>query len=176
MLFLTVNIAALHLSIASDPSRLVWRCAMAIASLAVLPFAFGPIIPIAHFIFESTSRPMLWVTQSIVALMNAALTWRIVARLRSGFDARLYRLFAGVLVGQIIWLGSSIRVSDNEQGVTTPDVWDSPVYILDWLAAIGMCILLSIAAWQAAQSGTFLRLLIGGYLLVVVFLAVGTVG
>jgi hypothetical protein len=176
LLVLTVSLAALHLSVTSGPSRPVWRGAVAIAGLTVLPLAFGPIVPIAHFVFESTVGSMFSVAQAIVAVLIAAFVWRIVARWRSGGDADYLVFFIGIAVGQTIWLGSSIRVSDHEQGVRTPSVWDAPVYVVDWLAAVGMCVLLSLAAWRAAKAGFVYRLLTGIYFLIVAVLAVATVG
>jgi hypothetical protein len=175
LLILTVSLAALHLSMTSEPTRPVWRCAMTIAGLAVLPLAFGPIVPIAHFTFESTGGSMLSAAQSIVAVLVAALIWRIGARWRNGGDAEFLILFIGIAVGQAIWLGSSICVSDYEQGVTTPSVWGAPVYVVDWLAAIGMCVLLALATWRAAKSSVAYRLLTGIYFLLLAVLAVATV-
>jgi len=175
LIILTVSLLALQILIASEPSLRVWRSLMAIAALAVLPLAFGPIVPLSHFVFESTGRSMLSIGQSIVALLIAALIWRIVAHWRSGAETGLLLLLGGVVVGQTIWLGSSIRVSDYENGVATPSVWDAPIYVLDWLAALGICVLLALAAWRTVNSGFVYRLLIGIYLLVLAVLAVGTV-
>lgn len=146
---------------------------MAIAGLAVLPLAFGPMVPITHFIFESTGRSMLLAAQAIVAVLIAAFIWKIVDRWRKG-DRSIYLI--GIAVGQIIWLGSSIYVSDYEQGVTTPTLWDAPIYVVDWLAAVGMCVFIALATWCVAKADFVYRLFIGFYLLFVTVLAIGTVG
>ena len=172
---LTVGLAALYLALAAEPMRPGRRIALAVACLAALPLAFGPFVPISHFIFEATGRSMLWAAQGVATLLLASLVWRLAARWQSGVDADLRLQFAGVLASQTIWLGSAIWLSDYEGG-RTPGFWDSPIYALDWLSAVGMCILLAVAAWHAAGSSIALRSLIGVYLLLLAAVVFATPG
>ncbi len=175
-LFLQIlGLAALHLALSARPNHLGRRIALVVAGVATLPFAFGPFIPIAHFIFEATNRSVLWAMQGVGSLLLVALAMRLIARWRDGAETALRLPFAGILVGQTIWLVAAIVLSDHEPGQATQDVWDAPVYMFEWLAGISLCVFLALAAWRTAVSGVAFRLLIGGYLLILGLLAIGTV-
>jgi len=176
MFLLTVHLLALHVALGAETMQSRRRIAVALACLAALPLTFGPIVPISHFIFEATGRSMLLVLQSIVILLVVAIAWRLARRWKVDANAGFRMPFVGALISSVIWLGSSIWLSDYEQGIPTPGVWDRPIYMLDWLSAVVACLLLAIAAWRIPGSGLVLRTLIAGYLVLVAILVFGTLG
>jgi hypothetical protein len=175
LFLLIVGLLALHAALGAEAMLSRRRIAIAVACVVALPLTFGPIVPISHFIFEATSRPMLVVLQGVVALLLVAIAWRLAKRWKVDADAGFRVPCAGALISYIIWLGSSLWQSDYEQG-PTPGVWDAPIYILDWLAAVAACLLLAIAAWRIPGSGLVFRTLIASYLVLVAILVYGTLG
>lgn len=174
LFLLIAGILALHLAIATNASLLRRRVAIAIACLAALPLTFGPVVPIAHFIFEATSRPLLWGVYTFAALILGALASRLATQWKNGTHSHLQVPFAGVVLSQTILLGSAIWLSDYEQGQPTPELRDAPIYVGNWLAATAACVLLAFAAWRIPGSSLVFKLLVGGYLVLVATLTYAT--
>lgn len=166
----------LHVALGAEKKPIRRRVAVALACLALLPLTFGPFVPISHFIFESTSRTTLVVMQVGVVILLFTLAWRVTVRWKDKKDAAVTRSFTGGLFFLGIWMVSAILMSNYEQGVRTPDVWDAPIYVLDWLSAIFACGFLAIAAWHIAGSTVFSRLPVAGYVGTVATLIYGTFG
>jgi hypothetical protein len=176
LFLLIAGILSLHVALSAEAASSSRRLAIAVACIAALPPAFGPLVPISHFIFEATGRRVLVTAQAGAALLLLALAWRLVARWRAGVRSEIDGPFAGALIGHAIWLGSAVWLSDYEGGVKTPGVWDKPVYTVDWLSSLLMCGFLAIAAWRVSGVGVVSRILTAGYVAVVVMLASETLG
>ena len=166
----TVGLLALHIALGAEAMLLRLRIGIAVASLSALPLAFGPFVPISHFIFEASSRAMLMAMQALAVLLLVSLIWRLATRWLIGTSSDFKVLYAGNLISHTIWLGTSIWLSDYERE-TTPEVWDAPIYILDWLAALAACSFLAIAAWRIPESGLIFRFLVTSYLVLLVTMA-----
>lgn len=174
-IFLTsVGLLALYFVTAGASAPMRRRIAVGLACLAALPLAFGPMVPISHFIFEATGRSMLWGVQAVAALLLGAIVWQLVGRWRSVERQRSDVPVAGVLVCHAIWIVSSVLLSDHESG-PTPDVWDAPIYVVDWLAAVAACVFLAFAAWRIPRSGAIFRSIIGAYLILIGLMIYATV-
>ena len=172
---LTVGLLALHIALGGEAMLSRRRIGISVASLAVLPLTFGPFVPISHFVFEASSKAMLVAMQALTALLLVSLAWRLATRWQVGASSDFNVLYAGILVSHTIWLGTSIWQSDYERGLgPTPEVWDAPIYILDWIAALSACSLFTVVAWRIPQSGLIFRFLVTVYLALLVILAYAT--
>jgi len=166
----------LHIALSAENESVRQRFSFTAACLAVLPLTFGPIVPISHFIFEGTSRSALMVMQGTIVLLVLTLAWRLAARWEVETKPPITKPFAGALLCLSVWLASSMMLSDYEQGVRTPNVWDEPLYVLDWLSAIFAGGILAATAWHIARPTFLSRLPVAAYVVSVTSLAFATLG
>lgn len=99
--------------------------------LLLFPLGFGPVVPISHYVFESTSDRTAWFF-IVCTLLWSGTAWSWLRR-NAPLGTKL--AVSALLATVAFWGVLGVLVSHHEHGAT-PNVTDSPVYVAHWLSIL----------------------------------------
>jgi hypothetical protein len=118
---------------------------LAFMVLFLLPIGFSFLIPLSHFVYETTSDNVTWFALVFIPLWILAgyFLWRYKSRYGNSKSLIAYGMIWSILG---FWCYLGMTLSRYEHGLEEPALTDSVFYIADWisvnLALIGLFFLL----------------------------------